>query len=104
MQRGEETSRRGLPPGAVQLGPATTPRLEADLALHHEALPTAAHSTAVATQAARAVLPLRLGQLQLVEDELDEHAVVLGAPLLAIYLTLQLGAWRLVRRRIAASA
>jgi hypothetical protein len=59
---------------------SSTSRLDANIAIHHEALPAPANAVPVLAQAARAVLPFRLGQPQLLEHQLDEDAVVFKAP------------------------
>ena len=69
--------------------------LDAHVAGDEQALPPAAHGVLVAAQAARAVLPLRLGQLELVQHQLDQDAVVLRRPLsVAILLVLDSKVWR----------
>lgn len=78
---------RSSPPARRQPRPAT-PRLDANVAVHDEALPAPVHAVPVPAQAARAVLPLHLGQLELLQHQLDQHAVVLDAPLGAVRLDL----------------
>lgn len=71
---------------------SSTSRLDANVAVRHEALPAPADAVAVFAQTARAVLPFRLGQLQLLEHQLDEDAIVLKAPFRTIRLNLEVGA------------
>lgn len=78
-------------PGGVQ-SCSSTSRLDANVAIRHKALPAPADAVPVFAQAARAVLPFRLGQPQLLEHQLDEDAVVFKTPFRAVRLNLEVGA------------
>lgn len=69
--------------------------LEPNLVLSHQALPPTRQRTAVFPKTARAVLPLRLCEFQLLEDQLYQESVILDAPRLSIGLHLHVGPLRL---------
>ncbi|KAL5868238.1 hypothetical protein ACKVWC_011594 [Pyricularia oryzae] len=74
--------------------PTSTPAaaLEADVAVRHQALPPPPEAGLVPAHAPGAVLPLLFGEPELLEHQLHQDPVVLGAPLLAVRLDLDLGA------------
>lgn len=54
--------------------------LEANVIVKDKALPATRERMAVPAQGPRAVLPVCLGQLELLEDELDEQAIIFHRP------------------------
>ena len=71
-------------PSPVEFTPPTP--LETNITVDHETLPSPPHTAAILAQTPRAVLPVRLGKLQLLKYQFDQDPVLFCTPRLAVHL------------------